>query len=341
MNGDFETGSTGATPTNWVQRINAGLAGSTQRTADAIDAVNGGNVVRLQTTAINSGLSLVQPDWVNPALNGTGLMSANLNDTYILRANVRTSGTVASKVRARIQLFNTAGYVTTSPMSAAAPADTAGRWVPIEVEFVPATILAGSTFSRAEIMLSNDSSTGYAEFDGVTLMQRKNTATNPGLLDTTPANGIEDSWGRRLSGTGAITYNGTGTPKYVRMSKTVATDGNQFYQTHTATSTLAGRLNEKWRLRARVRHNGLNAAGAQLKVQLFDGAGAYLSSSPLGPVLSGTSPTTGSGWVETVLEFNPRELVGSATFGKAEIMMQNNSATGYVDVSFISLEAVD
>lgn len=341
VNADFETGTVGATPSNWEKRLGTGVTGNTVITTDATGSVNGTNIVRLQLTAGTNSLQLAQPGWLNTALSSTGVIASNLNDTFILRANVRTSGTVADTVKLRMQLFTPAGILATIPTSLNAPADTAGQWVTLETEFVPAAMLAGGVFTNAAIILQSSSSTGYADFDGVTLLRRKNAALNPNLLDTSPANGIEDSWSRRNTGTGSITYNGGGTPKFVTLSKTVATDTNQFYQAHGATSTLASRLNEKWRIRARVRHTGLSAAGAQLKVQVFTAAGAYLGTSPLGPVLTGTSSTAGSGWVETSQEFVLRDLLGTQSFGYAEIMLSNKSATGSIDVSFLSLEPLD
>jgi hypothetical protein len=344
LNADFETGTAGNTPPNWEKRTGPGVTGNTVLVADPAGSVNGANVVRLQRTAGTTALQLAQPYWLNSAFGNTGLIANNMNDTFILRANVRTSNVDAGTVKLAMQLFSSGG--TFAPASLFAPIDTGGKWVTLETEFVPTVVLAGGALTKAEIILQSNSSNGYAEFDGVTLLRRKNTAVNPNLLDTSPVDGAADGWERR--GTGSIVYHGGGTPKFVRLSKGVAAATNQFCQNHGLTSTLAGRLNEKWRLRARVRYTNLASSGAQLKVQFFakmhpdsPPPAPYLNSSPVSQEFSGTSPAGGSGWVETVLEFNPRELIGSAIFERAEIMVQNNSIAGSIDVSFVSLEPVD
>jgi hypothetical protein len=345
-NGDFELGTVGsAPPTNWQLLKDTGVTASANLVADTTGAANGNNIVRLQKTAGAGNTALVQPNWVNSTIQST--IANNLNATFVLRANVRTSGLAANSVRLKAQVFGSGAHLVTSPLSTVASTNTNGLWETMEIEFVPAKILQGATFNYIEPVLLNNSSTGHVDIDGITLIQRTNTARNPSMLDVSPADNAADDWAPRKTGTASIVYqNDSGnTSKYVRLKKTVATDVCQLAQTHGDTSALGNRLNEKWRLKARVRYNGLSTTqGARLRVPLFSknpagGPPIYLDSSPEGPLLTTSSP--GGGWVETAVEFNPRQLLGSATFDKAEIMLQNNSGTGTVDVIFMSLEAVD
>lgn len=334
-NGDLETAQANGLPSSWEKRLDGTATGTVSLPTDAA-SLNGTKVARLQITGgAGGGLTLVQPSWLNAALGSAGVVGQNPDDSFVFRANVRTAGVGAGKVGLKLQAFSTAGYLGASPVLLSAPADSAGRWLPIELEFVPSRLLAGATFSRVELVLVNSSLTGHADFDGVTLQRRQNHATNPGFVAGT------SGWVHRNTGTATITHHGSAAPAYVRLAKSVAADTNQFLQIHTSTSALNGRQNEKWRLRANIRHTGLNAAGAQLKVQFFKSGGAYLATSPLGPTLTGTSAASGSAWVETALEFHPRDVLGAADYGYAEIMLQNSSPAGHVDVRFMSLEAVD
>lgn len=345
LNGNFEQGTLGAVPTSWERRLSTStVTGTVALVADATNSVNGNNVVRVQkTNTASGGCYLVQPSWNNAAFTNTGAVVLNPNNTYVLRANVRTSSLSANSVSLKVQCFDSGGtYLSASPSGTWAPTDTAGKWTPLELEFVPATICQTASLGRIEVMLGNASSTGYVDVDGFTLQQRKNWVQYPAMQDSN-ANGVADGWENRIdAGTGTIAFT-AGTPSYVRLTKT-ASGGMQFVQTQSSNSAALGingalnaRNHEKWRLKARVRYDSLNTSGAQLKVQCFDSAGAYRSASPSGNKLTGSN----AAWVETTLEFNLRDIFGAAKFGRAEIMLQNNSTTGYIDVSFVSLEAVD
>ncbi|MDP0498360.1 MAG: hypothetical protein Q7Q73_19380 [Verrucomicrobiota bacterium JB024] len=342
INGDFENGTLRQIPTDWIVRLVSGVTGNAVLVADAADSVNGDNVVRLQASSATGGVNLVQPKWKNALLDADGVSGTYPDDSFVFRANVRTSGTTADKVRLKLQVFNANNtYLASSPVSATAPADTAGSWEPLALEFVPAELLAGEIFGYSELVLMNHSASGYADFDGATLQHRENKATNPYFADIAPADNSPDGWVSRCNGTGTVSYFGAATPRYVRLSKTQTGDGNQFLQVHGSSSELANRQNTRWRLRAWVRYQDLDASGAVLKVQLFSTESGYLGTSPIGEKMTGSSPTGGSGWVQVALEFYPAELFGAESFSRAEIMLQNNSATGNVDVRYMSLEALD
>lgn len=342
LNGDFELGPLGGVPSSWQLRLDNGATGVVQLIADGTNSVNGSNVVRVQKSNTLGRCCLVQPSWGNPVLTDSGVISQNLNLTYVLRANVRTSSLSANSVNLKVQFFDSSGnYLSTSPISSYAPADSAGKWIPLEMEFVPAKILQTSGFGRIEVILVNASNTGYVDVDGITLQQRKNWVQYPVMQDGN-ANGVADGWENRIdTGAGTITFSGGLSPTYVRLVK-LGSGSLQFVQTQSNNSALGSsgavnaRSHEKWRLKARVRYDSLSTSGAQLKVQCFDSNGTYLSSSPLGTVLTGSA-----GWVEVALEFNLRDVLGVAKLGRAEIMLLNKSMTGYIDVSFMGLEAVD
>lgn len=342
LNGDFELGTLGSTPSSWEKRLDSGVTGTTSLIADSTGSVNGTNIVRLQKTTGTGYCCLVQPSWSNTALGSTGLIASNTYSSYVLRANVRTSALAANSVKLKVQCFKSGGgYVSTSPVSAAAPIDTAGLWTPMELEFIPVNLLQDYALGYLELVLLNNSATGYVDVDGVTLLQRKNWAQNPTLLDAN-ANNLADYWENRIpdgSG-GQVLYSGSTTPRYVTLSKT-AGNSVQFVQTYNSdlgsSGVLNARQNEKWRLRARVRYTNLDSAGAQLKVQYFNSTGTYITSSPTSTKVTGTN----TAWSDLVLEFSPRDLIGATAFGRAEIMVQDNSNTGSIDVCYLSLEVLD
>lgn len=336
LNGSFELGTLGSVPTYWQAYVDT-TSTTIQLVADSSNTASKAKILRMQKSVSTPGsCSIVQPAWTNTALASTGTIGQNLNDTYVLRANVRTTSLSANTAWLKAQCFNAAGtYVEASPYSPGIPANTSGKWTPVALEFVPANIVGTAGFNRMEIVLLNTSPTGTLDVDCLTLQRRKNWVQYPVIQDS-DSNGLADGWENRMgTGAGTMTYT-AGTPAFVRMTKT-GSAGMQFVQTFTDSSALNARIHEKWRLKARVRYSGLNASGAQLKVQCFDSAWAYYGSSPLGTAFTGTS----SDWVEKTLEFNLRDVLGAAKFGHAEIMIQNNSTSGYVDVCFMSLEAVD
>lgn len=326
VNSSYETSAGG-----WESR-NQSTTGTIARVAnDPVGAFSGTGFLRVTKTSGTGTHVAVQPNWHNANLGNSGPLRANPHDAYVLRANVRTTNCAANSVSLKVQMFQQAGGVQ-SKVSPASLGGTAG-WKPLALEFIPSTVMQNPAglMTNAELMLQISSTTGYADFDSVTLQRRPNTLTNGALQTGTTA---PNSWSIRG---GMGTHQRSIQPYYTTLGAASAANPLQFVQDIAQPTLFTARRSEMWRLRAKVRHTNLDATGATLKIQLFS------NTEFLGALTSSTAKVTGSstGWVDVLFEFCPRDFSRVNEIKRIEPMVQMGSATGSIDICAVNLEILD
>ncbi len=370
-NADFET----AIGSTWTANPASGSNGTCSVTNTATDRVNGlsGLSAARLMRGTATGCALSQGSGSNAALASSGELGQRPYDTYVLRGNARVSpGADGIPVKTTANAGGLAARinnVTVALASAAQsdPATTAGHgWAAMQAEFVPYASLKGAALTSSEVQVT--STVPSLDIDGVSLLRRPNQVLDPAFA-TLPNSGTK--WQRSVPGSlstkvASISLLSLSSPVRVQFRQASVSSNVVVPMTLLQNATLQGSSGtalkpggaldtgrqDLWRLKAQVGFSGLNGAGAVLKVKLFNAAGALINDTVQGAYTrqngvpcSGSSPApvlqgTSSGVYEVCLDFRPADIIGSNTYGGAELSLQYLDATlgGTLDVHYMSLE---
>lgn len=352
--GDF------ATTTKWS--ASSGCTLSTVDVAAAAEPIMSAGKLGVVSRTSGSSCTLSQ------TLVTTGM---NLNDTYVLRAQVRRQDPQqpaigASDVSVSAKLNGgVATAISGSAERAASPDKDVQTWVGVKSEFVPAHTLGYASLSSAQVNLST--AVAATEINGVTLLSRPNLALEPAMIVAGSAGRLASTkWVKNgATSTATVTFNKAVTsptfdPAFFSLNNTVSKAGAvQLVQKGTPALAAGGALDagrfEKWRLKARVRYKGtssqgLTAPGAALKVEFLqsDNTTVYAGSPLGGNLLTANGDCSGTGlikgtqtaWTDICLDFRPADTLGDdGVMGSARILLQLDTlGIGRLDVSFMTLE---
>lgn len=336
-------------PDNWTVRTAGGATGTVSLVSGtSFDGVKNANL------AITNGTGSLQLSTTgNSALGSTGFVGQHSNDYFLASACVRANNLDANGALVRVQIFQKDAQgqnVFVQGINSTAITGTSSGWVTLTVPaFRPNDyIQAGYTFNYLEVIVQTKSATGSVDCDALGLVQLANQLVNSSLETDANGNGIPDNWDVRISsGSSGTVQRLSGSAEngdfYARLTKTGGTGAVSIAQSSWNNANLntngyvLNRAAQSFAASAFIRSNGLDSAGAWLRIQIFqknpDGTLTFVKGIN-SPIVTGTT-----GWTKvTVPAFCPQDYIGAgATLGRIEAAVQTSSLAGSADVDDINL----